>query len=108
MPFWLWMGTSWCPFDRRSALAPRWRCRPLGGRRAGRPGSGHHEGIVLASGPKPGPPSTGRQEWQVLTASALVGPGQTALEMGSDYAQQRRFGVLSAWFQTVQHRLAMP
>jgi alkylation response protein AidB-like acyl-CoA dehydrogenase len=71
-------------------------------------GAGIDEGIVLASGPEAWAAyDRARQEWQVLTASALVGLAQTALEMGSDYAQQRRaFGVLIAWFQTVQHRLA--
>ena len=48
-----------------------------------------------------------RWEWQLLMAAALLGLAQTSLEMGTAYVQQRRaFGVLVAWFQTVQHRLA--
>jgi alkylation response protein AidB-like acyl-CoA dehydrogenase len=71
-------------------------------------GAGIDERIVLASGP----PATeayerARREWQVLMAGALLGLSQTALEMGSEYVQQRRaFGVLIVSFQTVQHRLA--
>ena len=71
-------------------------------------GAGVDEGVVLASGPGARALyELARQEWQVLMAGALVGLAQTALEMGSEYVQQRRaFGVLIAWFQTVQHRLA--
>ena len=71
-------------------------------------GAGVDEGVVLASGPGARAVyERARQEWQVLMAGALVGLAQTALEMGSEYVQQRRaFGVLIAWFQTVQHRLA--
>ena len=71
-------------------------------------GAGVDEGDVLASGPGAvALYELARQEWQVLMAGALVGLAQTALEMGSEYVQQRRaFGVLIAWFQTVQHRLA--
>lgn len=71
-------------------------------------GSGVDERIVLASGPSARAAfDRARQEWQLLMAAALVGLGQSALEMGTDYVKQRRaFGVLIAWFQTVQHRLA--
>jgi alkylation response protein AidB-like acyl-CoA dehydrogenase len=71
-------------------------------------GAGVDERVVLASGPGARAAyHRARQEWQVLMAAALVGLAQTALDMGSAYAQQRRaFGVLIAWFQTVQHRLA--
>jgi alkylation response protein AidB-like acyl-CoA dehydrogenase len=71
-------------------------------------GAGIDEGVVLASGPDARAAyDRARQEWQLLMAAALVGLAQTALDMGSAYAQQRQaFGVLIAWFQTVQHRLA--
>jgi alkylation response protein AidB-like acyl-CoA dehydrogenase len=71
-------------------------------------GAGIDERVVLASGPEARAAyHRGRREWQVLMAAALVGLAQTALDMGSAYAQQRQaFGVLIAWFQTVQHRLA--
>jgi alkylation response protein AidB-like acyl-CoA dehydrogenase len=71
-------------------------------------GAGIDEGVVLASGPQARIAyDQAGQEWQVLMAAALVGLAQTALDMGSAYAQQRQaFGVLIAWFQTVQHRLA--
>jgi alkylation response protein AidB-like acyl-CoA dehydrogenase len=71
-------------------------------------GAGIDERIVLASGAEARSMyERSRQDWQVLMAGALVGLAQTALEMGSAYAQQRKaFGVLIAWFQTVQHRLA--
>ncbi|HEX3563990.1 MAG TPA: acyl-CoA dehydrogenase family protein [Acidimicrobiales bacterium] len=71
-------------------------------------GAGIDEGIVLASGPEARAAyDRARQEWQVLMAATLVGLAQTALDMGLAYAQQRQaFGVLIAWFQTVQHRLA--
>jgi len=71
-------------------------------------GSGVDERIVLASGASARAAfDRARQEWQLLMAAALVGLGQSALEMGTDYVKQRRaFGVLIAWFQTVQHRLA--
>jgi alkylation response protein AidB-like acyl-CoA dehydrogenase len=66
------------------------------------------ERVVLASGPEAvAAYELARQEWQLLMAGAMVGLAQTAIEMGADYAQQRHaFGVLIAWFQTVQHRLA--
>jgi alkylation response protein AidB-like acyl-CoA dehydrogenase len=71
-------------------------------------GAGVDEGIVLASGPEARAAyDRARQEWQLLMAAALVGLAQTALDMGSAYTQQRQaFGVLIAWFQTVQHRMA--
>jgi len=71
-------------------------------------GAGIDERVVLASGPEAvAAYELARQEWQLLMAGAMVGLGQTAIEMGADYAQQRHaFGVLIAWFQTVQHRLA--
>jgi alkylation response protein AidB-like acyl-CoA dehydrogenase len=71
-------------------------------------GAGVDERVVLASGPQAvAAYELARQEWQLLMAGALVGLAQTAMEMGADYAQQRHaFGVLIAWFQTVQHRLA--
>jgi alkylation response protein AidB-like acyl-CoA dehydrogenase len=71
-------------------------------------GAGIDERIVLASGVDAVAGfAKARQEWQLLMAGTLVGLAQTALEMGSAYAQQRRaFGVLIASFQTVQHRLA--
>jgi alkylation response protein AidB-like acyl-CoA dehydrogenase len=71
-------------------------------------GAGIDERVVLASGPGARAAyHRARQEWQVLMAAALVGLAQTALDMGSAYAEQRQaFGVLIAWFQTVQHRLA--
>jgi len=63
---------------------------------------------VLASGPEAvAAYELARAEWQLLMAGALVGLAQSAIELGADYAQQRHaFGVLIAWFQTVQHRLA--
>jgi alkylation response protein AidB-like acyl-CoA dehydrogenase len=71
-------------------------------------GAGIDERIVLASGSEAVEAyERARREWQVLMAGALVGIGQTALDMGSEYVQQRRaFGVLIVSFQTVQHRLA--
>jgi alkylation response protein AidB-like acyl-CoA dehydrogenase len=71
-------------------------------------GAGIDERVVLATGPEARRAfEVARQEWQLLMAAALVGLAQTSLEMGSEYAQQRRaFGVLIASFQTVQHRLA--
>jgi len=71
-------------------------------------GAGVDDKVVLASGPEAvAAYARARQEWQLLMAGALVGLAQTSLEMGADYAQQRHaFGVLIAWFQTVQHRLA--
>jgi alkylation response protein AidB-like acyl-CoA dehydrogenase len=71
-------------------------------------GAGVDDRVVLASGPGAvAAYEEARQEWQLLMAAAMVGLGQTAIEMGADYAQQRHaFGVLIAWFQTVQHRLA--
>ncbi len=71
-------------------------------------GAGIDERVVLASGPKARAAyRRARQEWRVLMAAALVGLAQSALDMGSVYTQQRQaFGVLIAWFQTVQHRLA--
>jgi alkylation response protein AidB-like acyl-CoA dehydrogenase len=71
-------------------------------------GAGVDERVVLASGPRAvAAYEQARGEWQLLMAGALVGLAQSAIEMGADYAQQRHaFGVLIAWFQTVQHRLA--
>jgi alkylation response protein AidB-like acyl-CoA dehydrogenase len=71
-------------------------------------GAGVDERIVLASGPQAvAAYERAKEEWQLLMAGALVGLAQSAIEMGADYAQQRHaFGVLIAWFQTVQHRLA--
>jgi alkylation response protein AidB-like acyl-CoA dehydrogenase len=71
-------------------------------------GAGIDERIVLATGPEAMKAyGLARQEWQVLMAGALLGLSQTALDMGSEYVQQRHaFGVLIASFQTVQHRLA--
>jgi alkylation response protein AidB-like acyl-CoA dehydrogenase len=71
-------------------------------------GAGIDERIVLASGPEARDVyAQARREWQVLMGAALVGLAQTALDMASSYAQQRRaFGVPIASFQTVQHRLA--
>jgi alkylation response protein AidB-like acyl-CoA dehydrogenase len=71
-------------------------------------GAGIDERVVLASGPEAiAAYELARQEWQLLMAAAMVGLAQAAIEMGADYAQQRHaFGVLIAWFQTVQHRLA--
>jgi alkylation response protein AidB-like acyl-CoA dehydrogenase len=71
-------------------------------------GSGVDERVVLASGADAvAAYEVARQEWQLLMAGTMLGLAQTSLEMGSEYAQQRRaFGVLIAWFQTVQHRLA--
>jgi alkylation response protein AidB-like acyl-CoA dehydrogenase len=72
-------------------------------------GVGVDERIVLASGPEAvAAYHLARQEWQLLMAATMVGLAQTSLEMGAEYAQQRRaFGVLIAWFQTVQHRRAV-
>ena len=71
-------------------------------------GAGIDERFVLASGPEAvAAYELARAEWQLLMAGALVGLAQSAIELGADYAQQRHaFGVLIAWFQTVQHRLA--
>ncbi len=95
----------------RSSVSPR---RPLevpaniGSAPLADRGAGIDERIVLASGALALVAyEQARQNWQVLMAGALVGLAQTSLEMGAAYAQQRRaFGVLIAWFQTVQHRLA--
>ena len=71
-------------------------------------GAGVDDRVVVARGAEAvATYQRAREEWQLLMAAALVGLAQTALEMGSDYVQQRRaFGVLIGWFQTVQHRLA--
>jgi alkylation response protein AidB-like acyl-CoA dehydrogenase len=71
-------------------------------------GAGVDERVVLATGPDAvAAYELARQEWQLLMAGAMLGLAQTSLEMGAEYGQQRRaFGVLIAWFQTVQHRLA--
>jgi alkylation response protein AidB-like acyl-CoA dehydrogenase len=71
-------------------------------------GAGIDDRIVLASGPEATSAyALARREWQVLMSAALVGLAQTALDLGSAYAQQRQaFGVPIASFQTVQHRLA--
>jgi alkylation response protein AidB-like acyl-CoA dehydrogenase len=85
------------------AVPPNLGTAPLADR-----GAGIDDRLVLASGPKAvAAYDHARQEWQLLMAAALIGLAQTSLEMGAAYAQQRRaFGVLIAWFQTVQHRLA--
>lgn len=45
--------------------------------------------------------------WKALTGLALYGVGQKSLELGLDYATQRKaFGVPIAFFQTIQHRMA--
>jgi alkylation response protein AidB-like acyl-CoA dehydrogenase len=71
-------------------------------------GAGVDERVVVAAGPEAvAAYELARQEWQLLMGAAMVGLAQTAIDMGADYAQQRHaFGVLIAWFQTVQHRLA--
>ncbi len=47
------------------------------------------------------------QEWRLLTAAALVGLGQTALDLGVQYAKDRdAFGVPIGSFQAVAHPLA--
>lgn len=71
-------------------------------------GAGIDQRVVLASGADARVAyQRARWEWQVLMAGALVGLASSAMEMGLQYAQHRRaFGVLIAWFQTVQHRLA--
>ena len=71
-------------------------------------GAGVDERDVVATGPEAvAAYEIARHEWQLLMAGAMVGLAQTALEKGAEYVQQRRaFGVLIAWFQTVQHRLA--
>ena len=47
------------------------------------------------------------QEWRVLSAAALVGLGQTALDLGAEYAKERfAFGVAIGSFQSVAHPLA--
>jgi alkylation response protein AidB-like acyl-CoA dehydrogenase len=85
------------------AVPPNLGTAPLADR-----GAGIDQRSVLASGPEAmAAYDRARQEWQLLMAAALIGLAQTSLEMGAAYAQQRRaFGVLIAWFQTVQHRLA--
>ncbi|MGD0747214.1 MAG: acyl-CoA dehydrogenase family protein [Acidimicrobiales bacterium] len=48
-----------------------------------------------------------RDEWLVLMANALVGVGARSLELGVDYAKERRaFGVPIGSFQAVAHGLA--
>ena len=48
-----------------------------------------------------------RDEWMVLMANALVGVGSRSLELGVDYAKERRaFGVPIGSFQSVAHGLA--
>ncbi len=71
-------------------------------------GAGIDDRVVVARGAEARATyRAAREQWQLLTAAALVGLAQTSLDMGADYVQQRRaFGVLIAWFQTVQHRLA--
>lgn len=46
-------------------------------------------------------------EWRLLTAAALVGLGQTALDLGVQYAKDRNaFGVPIGSFQAIAHPLA--
>jgi hypothetical protein len=46
------------------------------------------------------------REWQVLTAAALVGLGQTAVDMGVRYANERSaFGTTIGAFQAIAHPL---
>jgi len=48
-----------------------------------------------------------RDEWMVLMANALVGIGTRSIELGVDYAKERRaFGVPIGSFQAVAHGLA--
>ncbi len=48
-----------------------------------------------------------RDEWLVLMANALVGMGSRSIEMGVEYAKERRaFGVPIGSFQAVAHGLA--
>jgi alkylation response protein AidB-like acyl-CoA dehydrogenase len=53
------------------------------------------------------PADLGTRLWKVLMASALVGLTQHALELGAEYATQRKaFGTLIGTFQGVSHPLA--
>ncbi|MFA1546235.1 acyl-CoA dehydrogenase family protein [Actinomadura chokoriensis] len=66
------------------------------------------EAIVLATGPAAlALHRRAVHHWQLLTGAALVGLASAALDLGRDYALERRaFGVPVAGFQTVQHRMA--
>lgn len=66
------------------------------------------EAIVLASGPQAhAAHRRAVHHWQLLTGAALTGLASAVLDLGRDYALERRaFGVPVAGFQTVQHRLA--
>jgi alkylation response protein AidB-like acyl-CoA dehydrogenase len=66
------------------------------------------EAEVLASGPlSEGAFATARQEWQLLTAAALVGLGDSAKDVGVQYAKDRSaFGVPIGTFQAIAHPLA--
>ena len=66
------------------------------------------DGVTLATG-APAVQSFARaeHEWRVLTAATLVGLGQTAVDLGADYAKERyAFGVQIGTFQSVAHPLA--
>ncbi len=47
-----------------------------------------------------------RRAWLALSAAALAGLGTSAVQLGADYAKQRKaFGVVISMFQGVSHRL---
>jgi alkylation response protein AidB-like acyl-CoA dehydrogenase len=76
-------------------------CLPL----AHRPLAG---ATVLATGPDAAAAyHLALDEWRTLTASTLVGITRTALDLGVDYARERRqFGRPIGSFQAIQHLLA--
>ena len=63
---------------------------------------------VLASGPLAERAfATAQQEWQLLIAAALVGLGDSAKDVGVQYAKDRSaFGVPIGTFQAIAHPLA--
>jgi alkylation response protein AidB-like acyl-CoA dehydrogenase len=63
---------------------------------------------VLASGPFSAAAfATARQEWRLLTAAALIGLGDSAKDVGIQYAKDRQaFGVPIGSFQAIAHPLA--
>ena len=62
---------------------------------------------LVSGGPAEGLLEFARDEWLVLMANALVGVGTRSLELGVDYAKERRaFGVPIGSFQAVAHGLA--